>query len=124
MTKITTNGMIVPEYINEELFRKAIGNECGQNGVEIDSVVITNGSGGGENYCSDILRCAVKFNLANNNNVGDKSLEKSLIVKCMKVEKTTSTEIPTMETHLYGVIVPEMEKIFRRQGIEVSFSPK
>ncbi|KAL5278004.1 hypothetical protein ACFFRR_002944 [Megaselia abdita] len=120
MTKIISNGMVVPDYIDEELFKKAIENECGQNSVEIDSVVITNGSGGGENYCSDILRCSVKFNL--NNNVGDKSLEKSLIVKSMKMQE--NTEIPTMETHLYGVVVPEMEKIFERQGINVSFSPK
>lgn len=113
--------MVVPDYINEELFRKAIENEYGEDGVEIDSVVITNGSGGGENYCSDILRCVVKFNLSHSN---DKSLEKSLIVKCMKVEHTSKVEIPTMETHLYGLVIPEMEKVFRSHGINVSFSPK
>lgn len=116
--------MVVPDYIDEELFRRAIENECGQNGVEIDSVVITNGGGGGENYCSDILRSVVKYNSSHNNNAGDKSSEKSLIVKCMKVDKASGFEVPTMETHMYGVVVPELEKVFQKHGMDVSFSPK
>lgn len=114
--------MVQPEQVDEEFFSKTIENVCGaENGVEIDSVEITNGSAGGENYCSDILRCAVKYRLSDSK---DKVLEKALIVKCMRVEKNSNVELKTMETHLYGVVIPEMEKVFQRNGISVSMSPK
>lgn len=116
------------KYLTNELFQSIIEKHIIQSNEKVSKIIkvsIMNPMGAGENFCSEVLRALIGYELS-----GNKNGSISFIVKILKptafVSKNMIDSIQAFpkERMMYENIVPEFERILRDAGEEVVFGPK
>lgn len=101
----------LPLYLTPQFFKRCLEHGLQRQDLKVLDVQLTDLTRGGENYCSNIYRAAIKYQS------GNQLIECSLIVKCMPAEKQAilaRLHIYNKETLFYTHIKPKLEALMWR----------
>lgn len=108
----------IPDWLNKDFFQKALTNKYKSSDIKISDFSIVSISGNGENYCSNMFKIELKFELS-----GKHIIENVVIKTEPSNEMVTMMEFFPKEMEMYERIIPAFEKLFKEVGEIVQFAP-
>lgn len=108
----------IPDWLNKDFFQKALTNKYKSSVISISDFSIVSISGNGENYCSNMFKIELKFEL------GGKNIIENVVIKTEPSNEMVSMmELFPKEMEMYEKIIPAFEKLYKDVGEIVQFAP-
>lgn len=109
----------IPEWLNNDFFQKALIKKYKSSLIKVSDLSIVSISGNGENYCSNMFKIEIKYELSG------KNLIENVVIKTEPSNEMISMmELFPKETEMYESVIPAFEKLYEDAGEKVQFAPK
>lgn len=95
------------EWLNKDFFEKVLNKK-------ISEVKTVPTAGNGENYCSNMFKVELKYEIGS---------EESIVIKTEPNEIVAAMGLFPKETEMYEKIIPAFESIFKEAGETIKFGP-